>query len=454
MTTTDTAVNSSYDNYTLYRMEFPNFTEDDSFSRKLLTYYLMGVGGMTISCLGIIGNILSIVVLTTKSMRSSTYMYLAALAACDTLVLIVTMLMLIKDTKPPQKFSVDLFEEPYYAFIFPYVHPIAVTFQVTSIWLTLAFTVDRYIMICHPFRAETMCSRGRARKVIVSLFVSGIVFNLPRFFEYNTLEITYEDMNNRTMEMYMIELTEMGNNEYFKEIVHSWLYLICVCGLPFLTLAVLNYFLIRAVHLSRKKGKEINVREKRRNDTTIMLIGVVVVFLICQGPALVSRMMWAFSSLAKLDSQYHTLSEVANFLVIMNSAINIVPYYFFGKKFRKEFWRLFCSCVFNKEELRKMTRSFSISVADGNRKHHVVAHEINGMEMNGLKHLHPAMLAPKDGVAAPLIGERERSVSDVSDLSGYEYNQKKTGHFYPSSHQLQVNGKQSGYLIASTVGNK
>lgn len=117
---------------------------------KLINFYLTGVAGMTVCCLGIVGNILSFIVLTRKTMKSSTYTYLSGLAICDLLVLFTTMLLILKDTKFPELGSLS-WPDDYYLEMFPIVHPAAVTFQVTSIWLTLAFTVDRYIMICHPF---------------------------------------------------------------------------------------------------------------------------------------------------------------------------------------------------------------------------------------------------------------------------------------------------------------
>lgn len=330
---------------------------DRLYEHKLM-YYLMGIGGVSVCCLGLVANGLSVAVLTRRSMRSSTYTYLSALAVCDTLVLVFTALLILKDTKSDSS-SKSL--DHIYSIIFPYVHPTAIIFQVTSIWLTLAFTVDRYIMICHPFRAESMCRRSRARRVVLGLYVGGVVFSIPKFLEYYTQKHEFVLMNSTEI-VYGIEVTDIGKNEVFREIVHSWMYLICVCGLPFLTLVVLNAFLIYAVRMSRRKGKELNAREKHRNDTTVMLIGVIVLFLICQGPALVSRMIYAFKPVSHITKVDVTLNEVANFLVILNSAINIVPYYFFGRKFRKEFWLLFCACLFDKDELRRMTRSFSLSV--------------------------------------------------------------------------------------------
>ena len=85
--------------------------------------------------------------------------------------------------------------------------------------------------------------------------------------------------------------------------------------------------------------------ESRRIDTTVMLIGVVIIFIVCQFPALVSRAIWAFSddpSRAFTELPLYSLNEIANFLVLLNSSVNIVPYYFFGRRFRRQFLALFC----------------------------------------------------------------------------------------------------------------
>lgn len=233
------------------------YHDDSMYQRNLLMYYLMGICGMAVCAFGIIGNILSIIVLTRTCMKSSTYSYLTALSVSDLLFLILTMFILSRDSeKPNQEIS---WGKPFYIKLFPFVHPSAITFQVTSIWLTCAFTVDRYIMICHPFKAERWCKLSTARKTIVGVFVAGLLFNVIRFFEYESSEITVStnDTNPRQL---VIKLTDLGNSEEFREIVHSWLYLTCVAGIPFLSLLVLNIFLIHAVHESRKKGKQINAK--------------------------------------------------------------------------------------------------------------------------------------------------------------------------------------------------
>jgi len=98
----------------------------------------------------------------------------------------------------------------------------------------------------------------------------------------------------------------------------------------------------------------------RRIDTTVMLIGVVVIFLVCQFPALVSRIIWAFAddpSRAFTDLPLYALNETANFLILLNSSVNIVPYYFFGRRFRRQFLALFCpSCEVGRRAERRRVR--------------------------------------------------------------------------------------------------
>ena len=331
-------------------------------TRDLVTYYLIGIGGMTVSSLGLVGNMMSLVILNRRVMRSSTYSYLSALSVCDTLFLICTMMLVSKDIHKPERNAQQwMWSEGYYPYMFPYVHALAFTFQVTSIWLTLAFTIDRYIMICHPYTAEPYCTVSRARKVICFLFLGSIIFNMPKFFEYETIELVIPSQNKTRVGL---DLTDFGRNVYFKQLYHSGFYIAFVCGLPFIALAVLNSFLMHAVHESRRRGREIAAPVRRRNDTTVMLISVVVVFFICQSPALVSRVIWARDdnqeSLKRLD--LYILNEIGTFMVVLNSAVNIVPYYFFGKKFRRELLHVFCRCVV---QYKSMTRSLSVTGGGG-----------------------------------------------------------------------------------------
>lgn len=46
----------------------------------------------------------------------------------------------------------------------------------SSIYLTVSFTVERYIAVCHPIRGQALCTESRAKKVIAGLLKSILLF--------------------------------------------------------------------------------------------------------------------------------------------------------------------------------------------------------------------------------------------------------------------------------------
>ncbi len=79
------------------------------------------------------GNILSLLVLSRKTMCSSTYSYLSALSVCDSFVLLLTMALISNDLDRPvrgqDRWPWDALEGVY-PYLFPYVHASAFALQV------------------------------------------------------------------------------------------------------------------------------------------------------------------------------------------------------------------------------------------------------------------------------------------------------------------------------------
>lgn len=153
------------------------------------------------------------------------------------------------------------------------------------------------------------------------------------------------------------DLTWVGRSALFRQLYHSCFYLIFVSALPLFLLIILNAFLIHDVRMSARRRHEKSVTLRSRNDTTVMLIGVTFVFFICQTPALISRIVWAFADDPTTFKQIglYTLNEVGNFLITLNSAINVVLYYLFGQRFRRQLFRILRSCCQCGSARRKAT---------------------------------------------------------------------------------------------------
>lgn len=55
----------------------------------------------------------------------------------------------------------------FFPFRFVLVFSLSPSFVVySSVYLTVSFTLERYISVCHPLRGQVLCTESRAKKVI------------------------------------------------------------------------------------------------------------------------------------------------------------------------------------------------------------------------------------------------------------------------------------------------
>jgi len=97
---------------------------------------------------GVSGNLVNVAVLTRRSMKSSTNSYLTALAVCDILYLVFALTMTLNH------YEIVSSSPSYRYYRLPFGRPLTDTASNTGIWLTLTFTVERYIGVCHPMKGK------------------------------------------------------------------------------------------------------------------------------------------------------------------------------------------------------------------------------------------------------------------------------------------------------------
>ena len=324
-----------------FSMPFEPQIDPSLYDTLQFQYYAWGIVGSIISVLGVIGNTLSIIVLSNRRMQSSTSYYLIALSVFDIIVLISLVLFM---SLPTVYIATGALEWYYraYPYMHPFAYPTALTAQTCSIYTTVAFTVERYIAVCMPLKAAKMCTASKARKTILILIVVSIVYNIPRMLEFKTV-VSVDPMTNETTAIY--DYTELGKNSTFRHIYFIYMQLVVMLAIPFVLLAVLNTQLIRAVKRSEQATGKVNTKTKKENSLTIMLISVVVVFMICQVPSIADNILMVTLSQETLYSPpFVKITTISNLMVITNSAINFYVYCVFGKKFRRVFCRIFCKC--------------------------------------------------------------------------------------------------------------
>ena len=221
-----------------------------------------------------------------------------------------------------------------YPYLIAYLWPLASTAQTATIWVTVLVAVNRYIAICLPFRASRWCTVSKAKKQLAFVLLFAVLLNIPTFIKYRVEYFTYD--NGTT---YSAIVTQSGflSYELYHIVYENILYFLFDLALPAFILMVLNIRTILALKASRRTRMEMqSVRQQQDNNITFVLIIVVTVFIICQVPALINRVMWI---VAPVDTTHcggfqFYLWPIATMLVIFNSAINFVIYILFNKRFR------------------------------------------------------------------------------------------------------------------------
>ncbi|CAH1775635.1 unnamed protein product [Owenia fusiformis] len=326
-------------NYT-YEQIFNESGTDNETAKPHYNFFVQSQFITALICLpiictfGIIGNILSLVVLQQKKMSSSTNTFLSAMAIADSIKLIndeiyfVVILM--------QRYNPEM-SQTGFVHIYPYSHFVFNCAMLITSWITVSVAVERYISVCHPHRAKSMCTIPRARLVSSCVALGMSIIALPSAFKYHTvvskpLDNTSEGVVNMT-----IELTSFGKDVYAMNI-YTWIQTLLRSIIPLFVLVFINASIIRSLGRSKIQGAASAARYR----ITVMLVAIIVVFLICITP---DAIMSTFLGLGYYEANYlvRGIREFTDLLLAINSAVNFLLYCTFSKVFRETFMSLFCN---------------------------------------------------------------------------------------------------------------
>lgn len=152
-----------------YMLENYNLPKRGGLTQTIIITIVYGIIFIT----GLTGNLATCVVIAkNKFMHTATNYYLFNLAVSDILVLV---LGLPTETYEFWSAYPFIFGEP---FCLIRAHA-SETATYASILTITAFTVERYIAICHPMKAQTVSSLSRAVKVVVMIWVVCALCAIP-----------------------------------------------------------------------------------------------------------------------------------------------------------------------------------------------------------------------------------------------------------------------------------
>lgn len=307
---------------------------------------------------GVIGNTFNIIVLRDRKMRSSTNVYLMALAICDSIYLTLMFALSFFNCENKDQWR-------FVFYVVPFGRVFSDLFGNTAVWLTAAFTLERYIGVCHPMKGKAWCTIGKAKLAVIFVFIISLINTFPEFFE---LEIVENNTSWKKTTVLTCKTTQFGSTSSY-QIGYFWWYATFFNFVPLTLLAVFNSILIRSVWKANKARRclsnsivigETSRQASEQQKVTTMLISVVIIFLICQLPWAVLLLYKAYLSANNLPVPGDSLriaGNVCNLLVEFNSSVNFLLYSYFSSRFRRTFKRIFCKWRQEKDRRRSLSSS-------------------------------------------------------------------------------------------------
>ena len=293
---------------------------------------------------GIVGNSLCLNVFLSRNMRClSASTYLAALSTSDLSVLVFYVTVewlrrglayLVPETKME---FLDINGICQVQLYLSYVS------RFLSAWIVVAFTVERYIGVCHPLQRRYICSSKSTRRIVAAIFLIAVIIVIYK-------PILSGVYISRFGTPYCTGSIEHG----FVAFVLDGIFAILITLVPFIVITVLNVLIMKKLYFRNKRQKACKIITEEsviRLEFTIILLAISVCFIAFNIPYFV---LWCRNF---LNSKYVSTSVenssdanlqywrgvlyFARTIFYMNYCINFFLYSITGAYFRREVRMLF-----------------------------------------------------------------------------------------------------------------
>lgn len=195
-----------------------------------------------------------IVVLRSRGMRTPTNCYLVSLAIADSMVLLASV--------PNELIAYYILGDKWIwgsvgCALFIFFQYNGINASALSI---AAFTVERYIAICHPMMAHKLCTVRRAKRIIMYVWMFATIYTAPWLFLTKTSRIYYIGV-----ESDVFTCNFALDRKYYKGYYMTDIVLFYIC--PLLMSCVLYARIARILYKSDILKQSINMNQSTRVDS-------------------------------------------------------------------------------------------------------------------------------------------------------------------------------------------
>ncbi|XP_078272018.1 uncharacterized protein LOC144602757 [Rhinoraja longicauda] len=211
-----------------------------------------------------------------------------------------------------------------------------------SVWLTVAFTFDRFIAICHQMLRAKYCTEKNVTIVIAVVFCISIVENIPYYFIYEPREV----VNGVEYSCYV------KSSFYTLPIWAAFLWLETILSpfAPYVLILLLNSLTIRNIMLANRvrsglrgnnsTAKHTDPEMENRRKSIVLLLAISGSFILLWMVNLICFICVQFTDTQFLEASYNdpfTIAELSGYMLkSLSSCTNTFIYAVSQRKFREE----------------------------------------------------------------------------------------------------------------------
>ncbi|XP_051161881.1 neuropeptides capa receptor-like [Leptopilina boulardi] len=295
---------------------------------------------------GIIGNLATcMVTIKNSSMQNITNYYLFSLAVSDLLLLIIGLPIDIMDIWHRYPWQLGSF----FCKLSHYILEMSCNVSVLTI---MAFSLERYVAICHPFRLQGISGFKRPIIVIFGCWLTGIITAIPTALNSIVSSMYYFQGKLILSEKSALCATRRFQYPYL-EISFVVFFLV-----PMILITILYIKMGLKIHRSTNHTisdqQSISFESKQlqaRKSIIKMLCAVVVTFFVCWAPFHTQRIYSIYSNYA--SDELFILSGLSYY---MSTAANPILYNVMSTRYRAAFKETIC-CISISIKVKKNTDS-------------------------------------------------------------------------------------------------
>ena len=357
------------------------FTESGTLKNSALALFILQAFIVVpMSIFGLLGNTLALLTLTRHhSNASATNWMLRCLAIVDNIYLI---LILTIHPLNSVYMHTNWIEQPSWVVdrIMHYTYPIKGMAHLMTVWMMLIVTANRYSTVYRPLGRRVRYITRSLKIVLVAMAIA-VLYSIPTFFEIHSK--WYGEGTN----IYKIcwDWTELRKNRLYILLYKTIMDLLFRSAGPLIMIIVLWVQLKRAlVLLYRRQALRRAPPSFKQDSITSILTGILTIFILCQLPETLVRIIYSVFSLNKLSfleiltnhEQVTIFYRISDALLVLNSSVKVVIYCVKGKIFRQILLGLICPCwarrntqeyLSHPEYMRSMSTDFGLHVVQVHR---------------------------------------------------------------------------------------